>query len=462
MCWLAFLAGIAVAARRLGDWVTVLGALGLVVAQPIYLYQITSSLPHAFAFPLLIWAVVALLRGSTIGLALITLLSGLLYPAVAPVLGLALAWSVFVSEGDLFKENAVRLKSLLLVGITGLVTVWLLAHSLSGTDQFGTAIEPTQHAEVFPENGPGGRHFYGVSNPIKYVLAKAVLQFKAAIGPTSFLILLLYCIYGVYGFFSLDKNGKNRKSLFTFILSGIIILMFVYFIKPYHLYRFILYPVFAVLPLLFVVGLQQSCIRLARFIRPPKTATIAVLALFALTFDSLDTRKLGYWWHLGREPQQLIAFAADQPPRTLFATWPGTETALELIPYVARRPLFVMRKAHYPAYEKYVLAMRERTHALVDAYLATDRAALRTLHCRWGVDYLIVNKAHFATDGARPRYFAPFDDRIEEIWRSNPREDFLLRSPDAELVALETGNFLILNLKPLDDIGSGSGAPDCS
>jgi hypothetical protein len=184
-----------------------------------------------------------------------------------------------------------------------------------------------------------------------------------------------------------------------------------------------------------------------------------VLAVFALTLDSLDTLKLGFRWHLGREPQQLIAFAANQPPQTLFAIWPSSENALELIPYVARRPLFVMRKVHYPSYENYVQAMRKRTYALIEAYLATDQAALRTLHCRWGVDYLIVNKAHFTEDGSRPRYFAPFDDRIEEIWRGNRREDFLLRSPDAGLVALGTENFLILNLRALDNIGSG--APDC-
>ena len=125
--------------------------------------------------------------------------------------------------------------------------------------------------------------------------------------------------------------------------------------------------------------------------------------------------------------------------------WPGGDEELELLPYLARRPLFVMYKAHYPTYEAHILEMRARTEALIDAYLATEETALRSLHCRWGVDYLVYEKAHFSGD-SRPRYFAPFDSRIEETLQQTDGADLLLNDPRPALIALDTPRYGVLRL----------------
>jgi len=459
VCWLAFLAGMAVAARQLGDRLTMLGAVGLAVAQPIYLHQITSAVPHAFAFPLLIWALVAMLQGSAWGLALITLLSGLLYPAAAPLSGLFLAWHVFVTQGVLRRPGLEQLKAMTLLSVTAALSIWLVLGFLSRPEEFGAALEPLQQAGIYPENGPEGRNFYGVFNPIKYVLAKAFTQFRLSTDLYSLLALLAYCMIGIYGFVTLQKGRAAGKALAGFVLSGAALCLLVFLLKPFLSYRFIFYPIFVVLPLLFVVGLQAFCLRLKGVARFSKVATIGVLALFGLALDSLDEKKLGYSWHLGPELNQVMAFAAEQPPATLFAVWP--DSALELVPYVARRPLLAMYKAHSPSYEDHLLTMRARTYALIDAYLATDIGSLRDLHCRWGVDYLVVDKTHFAQEDSRPRYFAPFGDRIEEIWRDNQRGSFLLAEPQAEWVALETEDHFILRLKAVAEGDLGNGSPGC-
>ncbi len=461
VCWLTFLAGMAVVARHLGDVVTMLAVLGITVAQPIYLHQITSALPHAFAFPLLIWAVVALLYGSVRGLSVVTLSAGLLYPAVAPLSGLLFAWHVFFARGLLSRPTFAQLKVLFLLTVTGIVSLWLVLDAVSGTEHFGAGLAPAERSDVYPENGPQGRHFYGVFNPLMFVASKGVTQFMASNNLHSLALLVVYCLVSIYGFFTLRKGSAGRKALFAFVVCGAIVFLLVFFLKPFHSYRFVIYPAFTVLPLLFVVGLQQFCLRFKRIVRFPGAVAVGLLALFALSLDSFDQKKIGYWWHLEPESRQVMAFAAQQPPRTLFATWPGTETPLELIPYIARRPLFVMRKAHYPTHEDHILTMRARTDALIDAYLATEEAALRRLRCRWGVDYLIVNKAHFTQEDSRPRYFAPFDDRIEETWRGNRNEGFLLQAPDPEWVALETGNFFILRLGAIAPGGLGESPADC-
>ena len=165
LCWLAFLAGLGAAARRLGDGLTVVGVLCLAVAQPVYLYQITSALPHAFAFPLLIWAFFGLLAGSTWGLAAIALLSGLLYPALAPLTGMILLWQAVFIERLWRAPAAAKLTRTLVILATGAICLWLLFDILKGPDDLGSALAPTQDAEGYPENGPEGRHFYGVFNP---------------------------------------------------------------------------------------------------------------------------------------------------------------------------------------------------------------------------------------------------------------------------------------------------------
>jgi hypothetical protein len=446
VCWLAFLAGMAVAARRLGDRITMLAAVAVAVAQPVYLHQIAGASPHAFGFPLLIWGLVALLHGSVRGLALATLLASLLYTAMAPVLGLLLTWQVFVMQGFLRLANPDRLKALLLLAGTAALSLWLLYLSLGQPEGLGTPLAPLQQADVYPENGPDGPYLSGVFTPLLYVAGKALSQFRTTDVMLTLPVLLACGLVAAYGLLTLPRGGSARTALTGFILCSLAVGLAVYLLKPHHSYRFVLYPLFTILPLLTVTGLQNFWRRGKRFARFSNALTVAVLAPLVLAADSLEPKKFGYWFHLEAEDREVLAFAAAQPPETVFAIWPSGDSEFDFIPYLARRPLFVMIKAHFPTHDAHVLTMRARTYALIDAYLATDAAPLQGLHCRWGVDYLIVTKAHFAKDGSRPEYFAPFDARIEEIWRSHRREDFLLSDPAPELVALETASHVVVQL----------------
>ncbi len=456
VCWLAFLAGVALAARRLGDRVTMAAAVCLAVAQPLFLHQISPATPHAFAFPLLIWGIAALLYGSLGGLTVVTLLSGLLYTAVTPLLGLLLAWQVLVMQDLRHQTQAVRLKALSLLAVTGALSLWLVFGSLSPPEQFGASLAPMQQMGVYPENGPEGRHFSGVFNPLLYVLSKAVAQFQTPQLLQAAAILFVCIAVAVYGLTALPKDRALRKAVLGFVLCSVTVGVVVYLLRPYHSYRYILYPAFTILPLFFVVGLQQVCRRLERLLRYPDAVTLAVLLPLVLAFDSYNPEKAGYRWHLTPGGQAVIDFAAAQPPDRLFAVWPSALNELELIPYLAARPLFVMRKAHYPNFEGHLLTMRARMEALTEAYLATDEAPLRALHCRWGVDYLVAEKAHFAPQGERPTYFAPFDARIGRLWQTHSREDFLLASPDLAAVALDSGGYRVVDLAALS---GGSCAP---
>ncbi|WP_193368395.1 hypothetical protein [Pelagibius marinus] len=447
VCWLTLLLGMGLAARRLGNGITALGVVGLVAAQPLYLYQVTSAVPHAFGFPLLIWAVVAMLYGSLPGLVAVTLLSGLLYPALTPLAGLLLAWQVFVVRGFLSRGKREKLVSLLLLAATGALSLWLVFGALGGgSADFGAPLAPMQQVETYPENGPEGRHFYGVFNPLTYVAGKAVGQFRGAEVMVALAVMLLCGGVAAYGLLALPRGSQARRALVGFFLCSVALGLAVYLLRPFHSYRFVLYPLFTFLPLLTVVGLQCLCGRLERVLRRPEAAVLAGLALLVLPFDSFNAQKAGHRYHLGTPGQQVMAFAAARPADSVFAYWPTPVAELELIPYLAKRPAFVVRKVHYPVYDDYTLTMRARMNALIDAYLATQPAPLRALHCRWGVDFLVVEPTYFAEAGGRPEYFAPFDVRIARLWNSRRHGDFLLASLPPAAVVLDTGVYRIVDL----------------
>lgn len=460
VAWLVFLAGIAVAARRLGDWITVLGVVGIAVAQPVYLHQIAAATPHAFAFPLLVWGIVGLLYGSARGLVFLTLLSSLLYTAMTPLLGFLLAWHLLITRRFRSLPRLEQTKVVMVLAAVAVVSLYLVLESLKGSASFGAALAPMQKADLYPENGPEGRYFYGVANPVTYVAFKAIEQFRTSDALHGLFITLVYCIVALYGLVTLQK-GEARTALMAFVVSATALILLILLAKPFHLYRFILYPLFTVLPLLVMVGVRNMGQRFRLAPGARGALTLGALAFLVLASDSFDHKKMGYWWRLGPQDRELMAFANDQPPSTLFAVWPSGETAFETIPYVARRPLFVMSKAHYTAYEDHILTMRGRMFALIDAYLATDMLPLRALYCRWGVDYLFVNKMHFVQEGERPRYFAPFDERIERLWQANRLEDFVLYDPDPKAIALETESHLVLRLSAITPEGKGHAGADC-
>ena len=458
-CWLGFLAGLALVARTIGDRVTIFGTLALAVAQPIYLHQIAGSTPHAFAFPLLVWGLVALLHASTRGLVLATLLSGLIYEAMAPLLGLMLAWHLIIASNFFTRPRADQLRSLVVLTAIGASSLWLVLKSTMSPESLGTPLEPMQHLDLYPENGPGGPYNASVFKPPIFVLAKALEQFRTENIGVALAILTACVIVALYGLFTLPR-GSARQALVGFALCAITTGLLIYLMKPFHSYRFLFYPFFTVFPLFVVGGLQVLWRRVERLKRFANALTVAFLVPLVVSFDSLDTKKFGYWVELAPKDEDILAFAAAQPPDMVFAIWPNGRVALDFIPYIAQRPLFIMIKMHFPTHDKHVLRMRQRTYALIDAYLSTEEAQLRPLHCRWGVDYLVVDKSHFQGDGQRPDYFTPFDARIAEIWDSHRPEDFYLHHPEPDVVALDTVDYAVIDLGALAGESGCATAPE--
>jgi len=107
--------------------------------------------------------------------------------------------------------------------------------------------------------------------------------------------------------------------------------------------------------------------------------------------------------------QPVYRAVAQLAPNALVAGWPdGTMDSLSV---ATHRTPFLSRELHVPYHSDMTLLMRERMHALIDAYFAVDPWPLIRLREQYGVTHLIVAPERL---GAAPRYFRPFQHRIVE------------------------------------------------
>ncbi len=456
VCGILLLAGGAAAGMRVGGPVAAAAVAVLIAAQPIYQYQINSATPHAFAFPLLMWGLVFLLYRRPYALTGVAVLSGLLYPAISPVLGLCLAWDMVVARKGLTARNQNRIADLLVLGLTGVVLILLLWHQLTPVEGYGAPLAPGAKADLYPENSPDGRHFYGVFHPFAYVLHSTILQFRQEL-PLAIITILPLCFVGIagYGFFRLRRRPEIIRPLLSFVIPSLVFCSLIVALRPYLAYRFVLYPLFTVLPLLFTCGLLMLCDAWRARPNFPEVATVAVISLFVISLNSVDSDRNGFSMRLDASANRLMEFVRGLPPDSLLANWPGSPQT-DLIPYVTGRPLLVNFKAHYPTYERHILNMRVRMFDLIDAYLAKDIDPLVRLRCRWQVDYLVVDRDHFAGKETEPKYFEPFNERVEDILQTTEKSKMLLRQPPASAIAFQSGRFILVDLAQLID---GAGCP---
>lgn len=457
VCAALLLIGAAMVGYRVGGgsaaWLTIF----LVAAQPVYLYQTNSATPHAFAFPLLMWGLVCLLYGRQYSLALLTVLASLLYAPVSVMLGISLAWMALASAAESRLEKRTLLKVVLLLGLTGAIAMIALLAQLAPIEGYGSQLTPNEMTDVYPENGLNGRLHMSATKPLTYIFGLSHLQFRDVLAVQSVLLLnLIYLSFGMYGIRFLTRRDELKKAFIAFAIPNVLFFVCVYIFKPYISYRFLLYPLFTLLPVCFVAGvLAFSSSRL----RNPLNQILLIfisIGIFLVAFDSRNAVRNGFKLQLQDAGHELMEFLGELPETTILAAWPY-QVQTGLIPYVGKRTLFMTGKAHYTAYENHIIQMRQRTFDLINGYLATDSAALSLLRCRWKVDFVVVDKNHFNNSGYKLEYFAPFSDAITEIYDKTKIKDMYLYNPPAEEVVFKSGEFYVIDLSVISNSSECSG-----
>lgn len=450
-CNFILLINTALIAKRFNGTLAGIAAVAIVSVQPIFHYQINSASSHSFAFPLIMMGFALLVYEKHVWLGLLVIVSGLLYPPIAAPIWLMLAWKLVINKQffPLSRHSVLVLFGLVVIG---LVAAALLLQQLLPVDGFGDRTGPFDQIQLFPENGPDGRFSSTVSRPLYYVFGISITQFRSAIpGGGVLLLCYLYVLFAFYGLWQLLLKSDFRSKILSFLVPLSIFFVVVYIFKPSLSYRFLLYPLHTILPILFVSGVFYFAMNHTPGNRKQAGLIIGAIFLYLLTFNSVDSYRQGFTFKLDNSSHELNKVIQQLPRSVLIAAWPNAENT-DLIPYITGKPLFVSRRGHAIAgHTNVLMEMRQRMNALIDAYFGDDHDALVRLHCRWGVDYLIVDRMHFLDKSLIKEYFEPFQSLIKTKLLTIPTQQMILFSPPDAWVTDAVGNYLLINMSMVVD-----------
>jgi hypothetical protein len=117
---------------------------------------------------------------------------------------------------------------------------------------------------------------------------------------------------------------------------------------------------------------------------------------------------------------------------------------MDNIPYVSRRQVLLHYEVHQAFHERYVLELRSRMRAIIDAYFAHDLAPLQRLRDEWKVTHFIFRPSYLHK--RPPSYFKPFDKWTQDAIKASRGHEFeLLRQvPQAQI--FDDGTSVVLDL----------------
>ena len=415
----------------------------LVFCTSLFFDRMAGGLPHSFAFPLGLFFFLGFVRRRPLWCACSLILMALFYPPVlVPYTIVFSLWLLFprllgTEAGPLpwLRREATALSRLFwLAGLCVLITL-ILVPTLYKSVQYGERISLSD-VGAFPEAGPDGR--YGADNRIdgKNII-KDLAQSLPSISEqiidgtgmanlpkpaqiSAILLLLCLSLYGLYSKKSLARREVRYLIALSFAsVAGYAasVLVYPYAFLPHRSITFTL-PIVAQFVVLFGLvelagkfrpadNAQPDPHSKAAFKRPgfklgagsyiPYIMAIVILLLFVGT--PVGDAKENY-------PGLYEYVRYEMPKDAVFAGWPGA--AIEGVPLFCKKRILVGTKTDQAFHKGYVLEMRKRKKALIDAYLSDDPSALRRLRDEFGVTYLLVNLSHF--EGRKvetPKTFAP-------------------------------------------------------
>ncbi len=450
--WLSCFWPVYVAGRALGGRVNGFATLAVYGCSSIFIFRMVGGMAHGFGFPLTWWAVAALVSGSPASLALATVASAVFYPIIAPVAGMTLGLFVMFPtlagavRKDVFPLRLVWWKRMAWLAVPGVITLALMIPMvMPKAGAYGPAINVLTERLKYPEAG----NALAVINPFAYTISAYALQNSTRLGMNGGQILTLVIFGLLFASILLHDARDKRPGNMKPYVYAVAFFFFASFLFMYdNAYRFAIYN-FPVLVTLFLpLGLRSFCQRLL-----PRNMRSAGFVLLVLGYVGLiaqaEAESAGYLFTMEPFQRRAINFIETLPKDAVLAGWPGDRygRVVEAVPYVAQRSVLVTWAGHAIAHRDYVLDMRAKMDAVVDAYLAKDLAPLRELRDRFGVDYLVVNEADFAGNEA-PSYIEPFTARSQALWKKN-RGKFVALSLDKKAGVYNADGVHIFDLRRL-------------
>ncbi len=433
-------AGLGVAANRLGGKAAAWAAMSLALGAGLYLDRMGGGLPRAFGFPILAWALAALSYGRSKWLAALVWLGACFYPVVGFLTGLGTTFLLLLlpasDRGDAADWDLQRRVRFLAI-VAG-VSLVLLLPTIVTSSSYGPVIT-TQDVTEYPEAGPGGRYAPDSRAPYPSFFeaaSTAALRGVQGVGrpwvepvyewaadkPLPILgFIVAFTLVGWLLF--IVSSGAARRvmmlGLATFIGYSLARLAPPYLYLPTR-YSTYAIPLLAVLMIsTSVAGFYALCAKLGwagdHFVSTKvfRTGVTLVFCLFVLvTVGGRGSSRAGL--NVELRNTTLYEAVAKLPVDAIVAGWPLT--AIENVPYAARRTALLTFETHQVFHQQYVDEMRERMRALIDAAFATSDDPILRLRDVHGVTHMLVYLPHLR--GERFEYFEPFDAWVAEARRA--------------------------------------------
>jgi hypothetical protein len=463
---LAVLGGVCAAAGRLGGVAASFSAAALSLSSGVFLGWMVGGTPRVFGFPFIAAAAAALVFGRTLWLAAIVVISAALYPPVAIVTGLALAFETLAlsarHRGETREWSLSR--RILLVAATALGSILVLAPGLTAK---GYGPRLTLHdVAAYPEAGPGGRYTGWNLAPFDDFLTElgraTRRTLRGAGRPWSSRLLALSKLWALQldlamlavtalGLGSLAARNSAIRRLLVLGAAAAAAHTAALLLAPY-LYlpgRYVFYP----LPILIVIGMPVAVGALPALFRRlaarswlPPLATLAMTAVCLVLLGGRGGERTGL--HTDhRQDSQVFEFLGRLPDARLVAGWPGADKIVDSVPYLARRPAFLTYETHQAFHRGYLDEMRRRMRALIDAVFAIDPSPLVHLRDHWGVTHLIVDRRYYGP--SPPTYFKPFDTWIRAAVERGRDVGFEIPRQMRAATVFSHGTLAVLDLRQL-------------
>lgn len=437
LLWLLTAVGLAAVAHKLAGKLGALCMLALCLGSDVYLRRMGGGLPRSFGFPVLTLALVGLAYARERVCVAAVLVGALFYPVTGVIAGLALAGALLLPQRAGCSMSSRTLRGRLIVlSATAAVSIAVLLPSLLESQQFGSAVRPSELVE-YPEIGPGGRYwdnsrppFKGFLKSIPDALHPALLAAAEPWSPAarSWLVgeaerpweapnyrrvlwgLLVLGVAGGLGLLLREPAARRVALLGVASAVGynvaVVAMPYAYLPERYSVYSG------ALLGTLVISTCAAGLLPVSRLgdkwrrLRAPLIG--AQVALVLWLFAGRVPEAAGVNIDLTRDKPLMDAIAA-LPTESFIAVWP--RGIANNIAYATRRRVFVTFETHQAFHRGYIEEMRGRMRALIDAYFATSPEPIERLREQYGVTHLLIQKSHFKR--RPPTYFKPFDGWIQ-------------------------------------------------
>jgi len=150
----------------------------------------------------------------------------------------------------------------------------------------------------------------------------------------------------------------------------------------------------------------------------------------------------------------LMDFCRSTPKDTLFAGFPR---AIDDIPLLTQRSVLASHECTLPHFLGYYEIMYARLQDQMRLLYATSWGEALALAAKHGVDYVIVPRR--LVDPDRHYYMPPVREFEKQLRARAIAEGAALLAPPPERIALETDKFVVVDVRPAEQLGGGLQRP---